>query len=612
MKILVVDDDTALTKLISNKLKQDNYVVEVAQDGEYAMDLLEVSPYSLVILDIVLPRASGLEVCQNLRNQGNHTPILMLTGKDHIQDKVTGLDAGADDYLVKPFELNELAARVRALIRRNAEDGSTVLSYGDLAFDTSTQIMSYRGQSIGLRPKELAILELMLRYPSHILSPAALLDQLWNLADCPSRDTIKTHIRSLRKQLKKAGAHDVIETLYGRGYRLNPNFSQKAPTPVPSEETQPSGRVASPEAPQSLTQQTTTEEQKTSAPPPSDYAIVSQTWQQVQAITWRHFTQLQTQVQTLGETLQQWRTRTPDTLPKTLTGTTVIEVDADASQPRESLSGASNQPPDTLQKSWQKTCQSALAIAHQLKGTLGSFGFQSASTQAQKVEQQLKAVSNDGKQPLAKVSLIGTDINNDMSTINNRKVERLLYEVDQLQHLLQPHITDPQLLAEHPLEQSFSATSLSATSTTSLLVVSEDKDWGIQLQALGKERIFNVNVCSPNHITDYLLERTPSAIFLELSSLKSREQETLKESLEENLLDILVGNYGTRVPVLAIVSAENRYQQQRAIQKGAQAIALKQWSCNTLLAIASEYMSPQTSPIKANPKKTVQQKGKSK
>ncbi|MEM9089336.1 MAG: response regulator [Cyanobacteria bacterium P01_F01_bin.53] len=598
MKILVVDDDTALTKLISNKLKQNNYVVEVAQDGEYAMDLLEVSPYSLVILDIVLPRASGLEVCQNLRNQGNHTPILMLTGKDHIQDKVTGLDAGADDYLVKPFELNELAARVRALIRRNAEDGSTVLSYGDLAFDTSTQIMSYRGQSLGLRPKELAILELMLRYPSHILSPAALLDQLWNLADCPSRDTIKTHIRSLRKQLKKAGAHDVIETLYGRGYRLNPNFLQKAPTPPLSEETQSSGQVASPEAPKPLTQ-TTAEAKKNSAPPPSDYAIVSQTWQQVQAITWQHFTQLQAQVQTLGETLQQWRTRTPGTVSKPLTGTTVTEVDADASQQRESLSEASNQSPDTLQKSWQKTCQSALAIAHQLKGTLGSFGFQSASTQAQKVEQQLKAVSNDSSQPLAKVSLMGTDTNNDISTINNRKVERLLHEVDQLQQLLQPHITDPQLLAEHPLEQSFSA-----TSTTSLLIVSEDKDWGMQLQAAGKERIFNVNVCSPNHITDYLLERTPSAIFLELSSLTDHEQKTLKESLEENLLDILVGNYGTRVPVLAVVSAENRHQQQRAIQKGAQAIALKQWSCNTLLAIASEYMSPQPSPIKANHKES--------
>ncbi|MEL6780577.1 MAG: response regulator transcription factor, partial [Cyanobacteria bacterium J06597_16] len=136
MKILVVDDDAALTKLISNRLKQEHYVVETAQNAEYAMDLLEATPYSLVVLDVVLPDVSGLEVCQTLRRQKNQTPILMLTGQDHTQDKVMGLDAGADDYLVKPFELSELTARVRALLRRNSEDSSTILSYGELRFDS--------------------------------------------------------------------------------------------------------------------------------------------------------------------------------------------------------------------------------------------------------------------------------------------------------------------------------------------------------------------------------------------------------------------------------------------------------------------------------------------
>ena len=121
MKILLVDDDTEIAQLISRRLKQDNYVVEVALDGEYAIDLLQANPYSLVLLDVMLPKLSGIEICQTLRHQGNQIPVLMLTGQDQTSAKVTGLDAGADDYLVKPFELDELTARIRALLRRNSE-----------------------------------------------------------------------------------------------------------------------------------------------------------------------------------------------------------------------------------------------------------------------------------------------------------------------------------------------------------------------------------------------------------------------------------------------------------------------------------------------------------
>ena len=202
MKILLVDDDIEITQLIGRRLKQDNYVVEVATDGECAVDLLQVSPYSLVLLDVMLPKLSGIEVCKAIRNQGNQTPILMLTGQDDISDKVIGLDAGADDYLVKPFELDELTARVRALLRRNSEVASAVINYGPLQFDPGTQELTFLGKPILLRPKELAILELLLRYPTQIFDPDSILDQLWDLADCPGKATVKSHIRSLRKQLE--------------------------------------------------------------------------------------------------------------------------------------------------------------------------------------------------------------------------------------------------------------------------------------------------------------------------------------------------------------------------------------------------------------------------
>lgn len=228
MKILIVEDDQAVASSMSLLLTNQNYIVEIAPDGETAWQLVEVYEYDLLVLDVLLPRLDGISLCRRLRSRGYKMPILLLTGCDSSQDKAAGLDAGADDYLVKPFNPQEFLARIRALLRRG-NVASPVLTWGDLHLSPATGEVSYASRALLLTPKEYALLELFLRNPQRVFSYNVILDHLWTAGEAPSDDAIRAHIRGLRQKLKNAGAaNDFIETVYGIGYRLNPLKNQPA------------------------------------------------------------------------------------------------------------------------------------------------------------------------------------------------------------------------------------------------------------------------------------------------------------------------------------------------------------------------------------------------
>lgn len=228
MKILVVEDDEFVAHALSAVLTDQNYAVEVAADGQLAWDLVQAFDYDLIVLDLILPKIDGINLCCQIRSQGLKTPILLLTGRDSSHDKAIGLDAGADDYLVKPFDSEELVARVRALLRRGGLASQPILKWGDLQLDPSSCEVTYSQKQLTLTPKEYALLELFLRNSRRVFSCGMILEHLWSYEDTPSEEAVRTHIKGLRQKLKAAvGKSDLIETVYGIGYRLKPLEAQR-------------------------------------------------------------------------------------------------------------------------------------------------------------------------------------------------------------------------------------------------------------------------------------------------------------------------------------------------------------------------------------------------
>ncbi|VEP14450.1 Response regulator with CheY-like receiver domain and winged-helix DNA-binding domain [Hyella patelloides LEGE 07179] len=221
MKILVVEDDERISDAVVEYLSDSHYAVEAVYDGQSAWELLEVFNYDMILLDVMMPNMDGMTLCRKLRKKGLNIPILMLTGKDTLNDKIEGLDAGADDYLIKPFELEELSARIRALLRRGASTTAPILTWGNLSLDPSTCEVFYGEKSLPLSPKEYKLLEFFLRNGRRVFSRAQILEHLWSFEQVPEEATVKAHIRGLRQKLEASGApSDIIETVYGLGYRL--------------------------------------------------------------------------------------------------------------------------------------------------------------------------------------------------------------------------------------------------------------------------------------------------------------------------------------------------------------------------------------------------------
>lgn len=217
-RILLVEDDSRISRPLARELTRELHTLDVAGDGLEGWAFLQQTAYDLAILDVLLPGLDGIELCRRLREQRIDTPVLLLTALDSTANKVRGLDAGADDYLVKPFRLEELHARVRALLRRKS-NGQPTLRWGPLELDPAAKRITVAAVELEATPREYQILELFLRNPGRALTAEEVLLRVWGW-EAPNRDTVKTHMSSLREKLRLAGLANPIETLYGRGYRL--------------------------------------------------------------------------------------------------------------------------------------------------------------------------------------------------------------------------------------------------------------------------------------------------------------------------------------------------------------------------------------------------------
>ncbi|MGB5961111.1 MAG: response regulator transcription factor [Coleofasciculaceae cyanobacterium] len=224
MRILLIEDDDRIAEPLVEHLSHQYHVVDQAQDGITGWEQALAAPYDLILLDLMLPRLDGITLCQRLRKSGCKALILMLTAKDTTNDKIIGLDAGADDYLVKPFKIQELAARIRALSRRIPDIQPPILTCENLQLDPSTYQVTYAGKILSLTPKEYMLLEVFLRNPKRVFTRSELLEKLWETEDISGEETVKTHLRNLRRKIKEAGSDsEFIENVYGIGYRLQSN-----------------------------------------------------------------------------------------------------------------------------------------------------------------------------------------------------------------------------------------------------------------------------------------------------------------------------------------------------------------------------------------------------
>jgi DNA-binding response OmpR family regulator len=222
MRVLVVEDERKISAYVKRGLEEQGYAVDAVYTGQEALDWAEAAPYDLIVLDILLPQMDGLSVCRELRRRGLRTPVLMLTARDTVDDRVNGLDAGADDYLVKPFALKELLARLRALARRIDDvPKSTLLQLADLSLDTLTRCVRRGDKAIELTNKEYAVLECLLREPERILTRTQIAEHVWNYDVYNQSNVVDVYIRNLRRKIDDGFNLKLIHTIRGAGYRLS-------------------------------------------------------------------------------------------------------------------------------------------------------------------------------------------------------------------------------------------------------------------------------------------------------------------------------------------------------------------------------------------------------
>ena len=220
--MLIVEDERKISAYVKRGLKEQGYAVDAVYSGREAMDACDTAPYDLIILDILLPEMDGLSVCRALRKRGLHAPILMLTARDAVDDRVAGLDAGADDYLVKPFAMKELLARLRALTRRGAEASkSPVLKIADLSLDTTTHRIRRGDKAIELTAKEYSVLECLMREPERVFTRTVIAEHVWNYEIYNESNVVDVYIRNLRRKIDDGFDLKLIHTVRGSGYRLS-------------------------------------------------------------------------------------------------------------------------------------------------------------------------------------------------------------------------------------------------------------------------------------------------------------------------------------------------------------------------------------------------------
>jgi DNA-binding response OmpR family regulator len=220
MKILVVEDDRKVAGFVEQGLKEEGYVVDLARDGEEATMLAHVNDYDVMLLDVMLPKKNGFQIATELRREGRNTPILMLTSRDAAEDVVRGLDAGADDYLSKPFRFDELLARIRALYRRGGAERLEVLRYGPITLDRLRHVAAVKDQALDLTPKEFQLLEYFLLHAEQVVRRTTLLEKVWDMHFDPESNVVDVHVGNLRRKLTHAAGEPLLATVRGVGFML--------------------------------------------------------------------------------------------------------------------------------------------------------------------------------------------------------------------------------------------------------------------------------------------------------------------------------------------------------------------------------------------------------
>jgi DNA-binding response OmpR family regulator len=230
MRILLVEDDSDVARFIGKGLMEQAYAVDVAEDGEQALYMAGISTYDVIVLDVMIPSPDGLEVARNLRESGSTVPILMLTARDTVDDKIAGLDAGADDYLAKPFEFGELLARLRALLRRGGATVSALIRVANLEIDTRSHRVSIDGRQLTLTTKEYGVLEYLARNTGRIVTREEISEHVWNQDFDPFSNLIEVYINRLRRHIEKLSAAKLIQTVRGAGYMLDADDACSTPS----------------------------------------------------------------------------------------------------------------------------------------------------------------------------------------------------------------------------------------------------------------------------------------------------------------------------------------------------------------------------------------------
>ena len=220
MRVLIVEDDRKVAGFIEHGLREEGYAVDVARDGDEATMLAHVNEYDVILLDVVLPKKNGFQIAAELRREGRTTPILMLTSRDAAEDVVRGLDAGADDYLAKPFPFDVLLARIRALYRRGGAERLEVLRYGPVALDRLHHIATVNDRRLELTPKEFQLLEFFLLHPEEVVRRTTLLEKVWEMHFDPESNVVDVHVGNLRRKLTEAAGEQLVSTVRGVGFTL--------------------------------------------------------------------------------------------------------------------------------------------------------------------------------------------------------------------------------------------------------------------------------------------------------------------------------------------------------------------------------------------------------
>ncbi len=536
MKILLVEDDEPLAEMLSKALKSQHYLVELATDGQAGWELVEAFEYDLILLDLMLPKLDGISFCKKLRKEGDRTPILLMTGQDSSTHKIIGLDAGADDYIVKPFDVQELLAQIRALLRRGSSTAMPVLEWGDLRLDPSKCEVIYNGQLLRLAAKEYALLELFLRHNQRIFSQSALLDHLWSFDEPPSENTVRAHIKSLRQKLKKAGAPvDFIETVYGLGYRLKSRSLEVGA--ALAQQGQMASTVGVSEAPPN--EKRVQAQPLRIAQPSGNQSPLNPADSGMNALSVKEAETSETPVLTA-----------PSVAAEDIPGLIMSEL---TSGIWERVKGKYSDRIAVLEKTvkiWQEGTlteelrNQALREAHTLIGSLGSFGFEEASRLSREIEQTFKAHEN--LSPAHKEHLWG------LLVALRQTLEQPIGVSGSVETLSATSLEQPT-----PLQQQSRLLVVDDDEALSLALMSEAKTWGIQAQGatdLSKAR-------------EALALTQPDVVLLDLSFPGSAENGF--ELLAQLTADL------PQVPVLVFTAQENFADRVKAARLGARGFLQK-------------------------------------